>query len=408
MNLFFPGWLFDQYNLRGVTALTDDWVSEWVSDSTDAVTSWGSEVEMTVPVSQFVPSGAGATPNLFHGSNGQSLAAESLPFALRRGTSDVYVVANSYSEKLNTLVQDSNFPSYNANHRSSELVRIVLAAVQPFYEQSQDNPLIRYCLLLCLTLRYAARSSVFVPSPDQATQVTDLMTDPGKVYTSRLLNHQTKGIFYRLAMTYAQEIFTMLEKLMRSRDRSTWPICFASMLILFVCMERLQMLAVNQTAFVRSENHETIPEDEPQSTCRALEDIPFGQLIQIFHAIYRTQKNEQHSFNPFVRGWISAGIPPFEGAAMTMVSEIKQKVFENAPLLPKHNKPLNVEVTPDVFGQENSGRLVAKFLLSFITWSEKNEIEAGPAIQGKFDNLIRTEGTEMISGGDLRRIGPRD
>lgn len=182
-------------------------------------------------------------------------------------------------------------------------------------------------------MRYAARPSVFTASSDQPAQVMDLMTDPGKVYTSRLLNHQTKGIFHRLAMTYTQEIFTMLEKLTRSRDRSAWPICFASMLILCVCMERLQMLAVGQTAFARSENQETIPEDEPQKTCHAMEDIPFGQLTHIFHVIYRTHKNEQHSFNPFVRGWISGDIPPFDRAAMKMVSEIKEKVFENCAFL---------------------------------------------------------------------------
>lgn len=160
MNLFFPGmfrvckvtpadigpgWLFDEYSLQSVAALTDDWVSEWVTDSTDAVISWGSEIEMTVPVSRFAPSGTGAALNLFHGRNGQSLAVESLPFALRRGTSDVHVVANSYSEKLNDLVHDSDFPSHYANHRSSELVRIVLAIVQSFYEQSQ----VRHSTTLC-------------------------------------------------------------------------------------------------------------------------------------------------------------------------------------------------------------------------------------------------------------------
>lgn len=108
---------------------------------------------------------------------------------------------------------------------------------------------------------------------------------------------------------------------------------------------------------------------------------------------------------------------------MTMVSEIKEKIFENctlpirssqrglltnnAPLLTKSNKPLNVEVSPDVFGQENSGRLVAKFLLSFITWSEKHGVEAGSSFQGNLDTLVqgnsekmpaKGEGMEMIQG----------
>lgn len=130
--------MFDQYRLQNVATLTDNWVSEWVTDSMEVVIRWvGSEIEMTVPVSQFRPSDAAPELKPYHGLDGQWLAAESLPFALRGGTSDVHVVTNSYSEKLNFLVRDSDFPVHNANLRSSELVQIVLAAVQPFYEQSQ-------------------------------------------------------------------------------------------------------------------------------------------------------------------------------------------------------------------------------------------------------------------------------
>ncbi|CZR56777.1 uncharacterized protein PAC_06666 [Phialocephala subalpina] len=418
MSFLFPDFMFDQYRLQNVATLTDNWVSEWVTDSMEVVIRWvGSEIEMTVPVSQFRPSDAAPELKLYHGLDGQWLAAESLPFALRRGTSDVHVVTNSYSEKLNFLVRDSDFPVHNANLRSSELVQIVLAAVQPFYEQSQDHPLIRYSLLLCLALRFAARPSLFSTSSAQSGHILKFVTEPEKVYTSRLFNHQTKGIFYRLAMMYAEELFALLEKLMRSRDRSTWPVCFATMLVLCVCLERLQMLAVVQTAFARSGNQEVASNEEPRKSCQATEDIPFGQLTHIFHAIYRTHKNEQHSFNPFVRGWVSGGIPPFEGAAMTMVSEIKQKVFENcmfpfypfepltqlkasAPLLSKHNKPLNVEVSLDVFGRENSGRLVAKFLLSFITWSEKNEAEAGPLFPGNLDLCVQGNSEQIPSMGE--------
>lgn len=112
----------------------------------DVVIRWGgSDIEMTVPVSQFRQSDAAPATKLFHGPDGQWLAAESLPFALRRGTSDIHVVTNNYSEKLNFLVRDSDFPVHNANHQSSELVRITLAAVQPFYEQSQGRYPAPYC-----------------------------------------------------------------------------------------------------------------------------------------------------------------------------------------------------------------------------------------------------------------------
>jgi hypothetical protein len=78
----------------------------------------------------------------------------------------------------------------------------------------------------------------------------------------------------------------------------------------------------------------------------------------------------------------------FDAPAMAMIREIKKNVFEKgeflfflfcmsavannstAELLEERDKPLVLDMRPEDFAKRNSGRLVARFLLSFLPLNE--------------------------------------
>lgn len=67
---------------------------------------------------------------------------------------------------------------------------------------------------------------------------------------------------------------------------------------------------------------------EPQKACLDLEDGPCAQLTHLFHALYRTGKRDSGGLNPFRDEFELNSEKHFDGAAMTMIREIKKNVFE--------------------------------------------------------------------------------
>jgi hypothetical protein len=141
-----------------------------------------------------------------------------------------------------------------------------------------------------------------------------------------LLNREIKHTFWKIVRKLTHRVFIELEKVIRSRQRSSWPIYFAAILILSICVEIVQIIAnYHATAAKSSDPHSLAAlEDEPRNTCQKLEDFPFGQLVHIFHALFRTAKGESGGLNPFRDGFEGGVEDGFDEAAMEMVQEMRK------------------------------------------------------------------------------------
>jgi hypothetical protein len=209
-------------------------------------------------------------------------------------------------------------------------------------------------------------------------------------YSSRLLNRQLKHITFKLCRQLAFKALSKLEKAVRSRDKGFWPIYFASMILLCSTIEHDQILlnAHIQTARAAQPDMMVGMEEEPQKACQELEDGPCAQLTHLFHALYRTGKRDSGGLNPFRDEFELNAEKHFDAPAMAMIREIKKNVFEKgefpfflfcmsavannstAELLKERDKPLVLDMRPEDFAKRNSGRLVARFLLSFLPLNE--------------------------------------
>jgi hypothetical protein len=99
-----------------------------------------------------------------------------------------------------------------------------------------------------------------------------------------------------------REVLEELEKELRTRSKAVWATCFCVALILCICIEDSQ-IAVD--AFTMHTRNHGVESDAPSSqatidTCRKLDDLLFGHLVGLFHAIYKTQDTSEdgHAYNP--------------------------------------------------------------------------------------------------------------
>jgi hypothetical protein len=209
------------------------------------------------------------------------------------------------------------------------------------------------------------------------------------LFSSRLLNLQLKGGMYNLALQMTAKVLSQLEKVFRNRDKTLWPVSFAAMLVLCLCIEQAQVLTDSHIEFLKSSGHSALAglDGEPQRCCQALEDGPFAQLTHVFHLRYRTNKGDWAGPNPFRTDSINTNDVGFEEPAMNMIRGIREKVLVKgmcSPLLllelltvildemlKERDMPPKFDEGAESFAKRNSGRLVSRFLLNFISLGEK-------------------------------------
>ena len=125
---------------------------------------------------------------------------------------------------------------------------------------------------------------------------------------SHLLNRQVKFAMHKLRVETTEEIFDELEKRLKTRDKAFWATGFSVIIILCICMEEAQV-AVNGLA-MHKRTHQ--PKEAPSSEeivdiYRKLDDYPFRHLTELFHAIFKTQKDPSPTWNDNVYNPIRDG-----------------------------------------------------------------------------------------------------
>lgn len=154
----------------------------------------------------------------------------------------------------------------------------------------------------------------------------------GQMYSSRLLNRQFKSVIFGICQKLINLVLGELEKALRKRQRETWPSCFIGILLLCATIEEIQYLIYSHTSVAKS-SQDPGPldrlENEPHASCNFLDEAVYGQLIYVFHALFRTSKGQKGGLNPFGAEFRREDEPGFDDddAVMEMIQEIKEKVM---------------------------------------------------------------------------------
>jgi len=278
----------------------------------------------------------------------------------------------------------------------TELPRKVLRIVHD-YAHRADSPMVRRALSIYAMHFVMTRHLCMTPRNISDLQSTGLVPQGVPWVTPRVLNRQIKAIVDEMLCREMQLLFENFSKSLKPKLRREWAPCLASFLVLCLFMESVEVAA---DTFVVSDNEISLRHHSAPAWKRAfvldinaqIENMPFKQFAFQFHQIYQTHSRDAaaRSFNPLVddacfelgeldreagemvrklRGfidddcefaWVCRSVLREMGANQRCVgSELDYLTAD--PILPNiedHPYPRNLAYS-------YTGRLVAKFLLSF-------------------------------------------
>lgn len=183
---------------------------------------------------------------------------------------------------------------------------------------------------------------------------------------------------------------------MRSRTKDFWGPSFCAILLLCLCIEGLQTAAdIFVVCDAEKSRRDGVASQynrgESFMACQALDEFPFEKTKKLFHDIYRSHKESnggarEGGFNPlrsFQAGvdtgldrgtlelvksinWIIWDSCKFSQRAQISPADDVDNELEELSMKPPIVNP-GFPVKPREIKHNNTGRLIAKFLLSFLS-----------------------------------------
>ncbi|KAK4079402.1 hypothetical protein Trihar35433_507 [Trichoderma harzianum] len=260
--------------------------------------------------------------------------------------------------------------------RSTRLPNKILSIVQNFAKKS-DSTMVKRALSI-YTMHYVmTRHLCLTRQSILSLQPTGLVPHNTPWVTPRVLARQIKSLIDELILRDMQHLFELFSKSLKPKLRREWAPCLASFLVLCLFMEAVETAADN---FVVSQNEIDLRNKySPKykrslalDTCKELENMPFKQFAYQFHHLYQTHTKDANtrSFNPlFDNSFVEQG--ELDPAAVEMVQALRElfhgEDWQDMQFLADDELLLHREEHP--YPMDTSflytGRLVAKFLLSF-------------------------------------------
>ncbi|KAG5982521.1 hypothetical protein E4U55_001771 [Claviceps digitariae] len=285
-------------------------------------------------------------------------------------------------KRAKTYVQDILREPYFAEQvtdslKSTQLPLKILRIVQTYAKQS-DSPLVKRALTVYAMHYIMTRHLCLTHTSILTLQSSGLVPQNTPWLTPRVLARQIKSLIDELIMREMDHIFDAFSKALKSKHRREWAPCTAAFLILCLFMEAVETTAEN---FALAQNeiqrrNTSPPEyarDFALNVCRELENLPFKQFAYQFHTIFQTHDRDANtkSFNPlFDDGFMERG--ELDGPAADMVRRMRELFYgedwqdlqflaHDESILHRHEHAHPIESSVLY-----TGRLVAKFLLSFM------------------------------------------
>ncbi|KAK4443955.1 hypothetical protein QBC34DRAFT_416161 [Podospora aff. communis PSN243] len=389
-------WQFDDFDvvlfpefIRGHFAR--DEMQKFISDNIESFTVGGVEKGCTVELSSGM--GFASTMSIkakfFTAKTGEVLKQWHLNHVRgvadlqARGAAPIGLDGASYKEELrkkteryiNGIVNETAFAEMVTDARHTRLPRTILRIVQD-YATRTDNAMVKRALSI-YAMHYVMTVQLCLTAQTVASlAATELVPQGVPFVTPRVLNRQVKAVIDDLMRAEMTKLFKAFGSALKPKERRGWAPCLAAFLVLCLFMESVETAA---DTFVISENQIAVREGETPKWKRAfalgknkeIENMPFKQVAFQFHQLYQTHSRDAgaKSWNPlFDDACLEPGELDRDAAAMVMqLRRLLQEpnwseldFLSMDPILPKQEKyPIH-----DV-AFNYTGRLVAKFLLSF-------------------------------------------
>ncbi|KAK3990661.1 hypothetical protein QBC44DRAFT_325093 [Cladorrhinum sp. PSN332] len=282
-------------------------------------------------------------------------------------------------EYVQAIVDDRDFAAVvTEGLRHTDIPKKVLQIVHD-YSNRCDVPMVKRALSIYAMHFILTRHLCLTPKAVADLGPTRLVPQHLPWVTPRVLNRQIKAIVDDMMCREMTLLFENFSKSLKPKLRKEWAPCLAAFLVLCLFMESVETAA---DTFMCSENEISFRNHQPMkkrsfalNINREIENMPFKQFAFQFHQIYQTYSRDAatRSFNPLMDDTCFEQAE-LDRAAVGMVRELRRLIDQDDydawseldfltadPILPnidEHPYPRDV-------GYNYTGRLVAKFLLSF-------------------------------------------
>ncbi|KAG6059050.1 hypothetical protein E4U17_007041 [Claviceps sp. LM77 group G4] len=282
---------------------------------------------------------------------------------------------------VQAIIQEPCFPEQVTDSlRSTRLPVKILDIVQTYAKQS-DSCLVKRALSIYAMHYIMTRHLCLTNKSILTLQPSGLIPHQNTPWiTPRVLARQIKSLTDELIMREMQHLFDTFSQVLKQKHRREWAPCTAAFLVLCLFMEAVETTAGN---FALSQNeinrrNAAPPQyggDFTRNVCRELENLPFKQFAYQFHAIYQTHARDVNTrcFNPLFGFGAGRGDEQgdLDGPAEGMVRSLRELFYGESW------RELQFLADDEIVLHEDerahpiessflyTGRLVAKFLLSF-------------------------------------------
>lgn len=298
---------------------------------------------------------------------------------------------------VQAIVGETAFADVVADARYTRIPRTVVRIVQE-YAQRTDNAMVKRALSIYAMHYVMTHHLTLTPETVVSLAGTGRAVPQGVPHmTSRVLSRQIKAVMDDVMRQEMTRLFKSFGSTLKPKERKGWAPCLAAFLVLCLFMETVEAAA---DTFVVSENQICLQTREAPRWQRAfaleknaeIENMPFKQVAFQFHQLYQTHSRDagSRSFNPLLDdACLEPGELDRDAAAMVMQlrrlleepnCECSWGVPSSVPVLTSVvmiGGELDFLTMDPVFPSQDkfpirnlavnyTGRLAAKFLLSFI------------------------------------------
>ncbi|KAL9608725.1 MAG: hypothetical protein Q9167_006459 [Letrouitia subvulpina] len=217
----------------------------------------------------------------------------------------MYIATEAWRPKLNgyldeTIQKDfAGFPENCIRGKDVLVQKELLNSIFRYYSTDPANGTLKLCLKHVL-LTYIVSHSLTLVEETKAMVFQKLQRRPSKPYglhtSSRMLNKQLKFLLFFLHRQHLKDLLIKIDKAMHTSNRPPWAVAFASLLLLTMTTESMQITVRCKESMDKYERTRTTNDGEATKSIKEMErTLEFIQ--KLFQQAYRTDARKR-SKNP--------------------------------------------------------------------------------------------------------------
>ncbi|KAI9818056.1 MAG: hypothetical protein M1827_000680 [Pycnora praestabilis] len=342
-------------------------VEQWTSNCFEFHLTFGYGPPMLVQGIEFLPRGPATLSQIqfIKDENSEiSYPVEKASPPLGLDVVSTFHMGKELNKHLDVLVNNhlEGWPAHCSGGEVNTLQRDVLQQVCAYYKEGAGMPgVLKQALKLHMLGYIMGRSLTLIEEEKEIIQLRLRYQGLGpyeRFTCPRLANKQIKSVLCAMHQYSMSQLLENLEKLIRSRETSTWGSAFCVLILLAMMFEELQISIGYRIEAARIRNEDCRADGDAMAYCAAMDKNVFDWAVDIFHARYKTESKGR---NPMEHG--SKAYKVVDAETKRLIDGLRRLILQHGVFIRERQELRSND--PHQFLALNVSRLLSKLFLSF-------------------------------------------